>query len=287
MRTVCAHALGIGTAVLQSAHLAVVAKCRVVVLVMGVATGAAASAAEPPISDIIAAGKRLDTMMAESLEHGTMPRRTDPAVADVLSRMSDTQVLAQHRFAADDFETLTGICNVPLRAALSYTYFGVEREGAVGADPAEVASTMQRILVENSDRFGDELILLAPALVRCMTIQTALIAEHLGALPAGKLTEVGSNGLRQTKMGAEALYRGGLSTLADERLAASDRERLRKELVLAAAPFTQMLPVAARLRVLASVIQVEKSAASDSRSDLETIRHTFAEARCDGLCTID
>ncbi|MDC7807997.1 hypothetical protein PQS31_14375 [Luteimonas sp BLCC-B24] len=268
-------------------HLrAVLTKRGSVLLMLCVAASATLSASEPQLNDIVLAGERLDSMIAETLKHGTLPRRADPAVADVLGRMSDVQVLAQHPFGPADFETLVHVCHVPLSAMTRYASFGWESQSEAITDPAEMLATMQQVFLENSSRFRDELVLLAPVLVRCMTIQLSLLATRLDVLADEEWTDVRLNGLRQTKVGAEALYLGGLSTLADERLAAADRERLRKELVVAATPMSRTLPVAARLRVLASVIQVEKSADSDARRDLEIIRHTFSDARCDGLCAI-
>lgn len=265
---------------------AVLTKRGSVLLMLCVAASAAVSASEPQINDIVSAGERLDSMITETLKHGRLPRRTDPAVADVLARMSDVQVLAQHPFGAADFEILVHICHVPFSAMTRYAYFCWESHSEAITDPTKMLATMQQVFLENSNRFRHELVLLAPILVRCMTIQLSLLATHLDGLADEEWTDVRLSGLRQTKVGAEALYVGGLSTLADERLAAEDRERLRRELVVASTPMARTLPIAARLRVLASVIQVEKSVDSDARKDLEIIRHAFSDVRCEGLCAI-
>ena len=262
----------------------------IAVLLMGcAAAGLPARAADtvgaPSIDAVFAAGERFDAMVRDAAQRGDMPRRADPAVAEVLDRIADLDMLSQDRFGVDDFETVLRLCGVPARIMSSYMLFGADQRIDASSSPAEIGLQLQALGTENAARFRDEMVALVPFGVRCGGVQASLIAAFFRTLPPAERTPIRIGGVRQFQTGVMNLYLGTLTMLVDGTLDAETRGPVLRELDMAATPVAEVLPLAGRLQVSAGVMSL---VANDPGlwPQLETIQHAFTDADCGELCAL-
>lgn len=253
--------------------------------VLSMASAASAAAPSVPgLDEVMRARDDFRGLAAGSEQDAAPPRRADPAVADVLARLGDTRALTAHAYTVDDIGRLLDVCGAVTEVSVGYALSGLQQRIEADTAPAEAARRLQGLAEENSARYRDEIAALLPFLVRCATVQLPLMAGFFGTLPTEEVTPVRLGGLRQAQAGTATMYTGALAMLADAGLRQDDRARLQRELVDAAPAVSQMLPLEVRLQMLAQIVQFEKQADQALRPVLESIRQSFAEAGCEGLC---
>ena len=263
---------------------------RLVLASLALLTTAAPVAAATELQTYLAAGQTFENLKAEAAKTGDAPRLSDPRVRDTLAILSNASgTFGSAAFPFEAAAMQSGMCSVPVKAALSYLYFGYvayakEQGFSSATKPEELEQASLPLQARNAVRFQDEAYPLLEFSERCAVATLQWMTGFVEKLPPDQMTEVRRNGLRRARTGVMELVAGSMADLRYPGLREENSGPLFKSIagdlpVLAAA-----LPLEDRARLRGVVEQLGAGAPAAYQPEIAAMMKTLSGAQCEGLC---
>lgn len=190
------------------------------------------AAAETELQEYLEAGKTFESLKAEALKTGDVPRPSDPRVRDTLAILANnSRTFGSASFRFDDDAAKSDLCSVAVRATMTYGLFGLEAfVKEKGLSPTSGREAFYEATLELQGRnvvsFQDEVFPLLAFSVRCLAASLPWLAGFVEKLPSEQMTEVRREGLRKVRQGVREVVIGDIESLNHEGLREGNRRLL-------------------------------------------------------------
>jgi hypothetical protein len=241
---------------------------------------AAPALAEGEAQSYRAASERFDTLAAAA-EAAKSPELLQGGEAEQL-----VALLADGRFldASPDLPTLVEYCQRAQNAVQALALFGAKARLDPKDGPEQQGRKLEKLQVENVERFGQALAALHPFLVRCTAAEIAPMTRYIAALKPAELTLDKQQGLVQFHAGLAQMFAEILRTARDERYDAGYRLAVLKALAQGAPALAGAMPLAARKQVRPEVEAGLAAEPEEFGPAFKAVGAALDDGGCGGLC---
>ncbi len=239
-----------------------------------------------PFDEYAAASATYKRLVAEAALRNQLPRLSDPAVAEVLSVLTDhKRFLLGQDLKVADLQKLSEMCSVTANASAAYYSFGVLNLPIESGPPRKKLSAEQsKQLDTNFSIYRDEIIKLEPFIQRCSSKAVSLIQLYvLGA------TEMDRDQIRhlaqvQYQTFSRFLVIAGL--VADVSLDMQIRKRLLDIMIEVSPSVIAVLTPPHRLSLIRYLEPIGDEMQDEMRSSIEEIVEALKPDPCVGMCDL-
>lgn len=252
-----------------------------------IATFAANAWAQQPHFDVdryVTALGELEAITLDAERQRTMPRITDPHVADVLRTLFDTRILSARKYETQDLDFLLKICGKANEVNVFYVLFDAQSQIDSKDHPSDVSTKVQKLMQRNTEIFQDELSISLPFTIRCFATQMPLLTEFAESLPPEDLTETRKSGIRRVRDGIVNIYHGALTISGQHGITQANRFAMLDSMTETASVFSKQLTVNQRQLIAKAVDSALPGTTGPFHDHLLKIQKAMSTADCTGLC---
>jgi len=241
---------------------------------------AAPAWAEGEVQSYRAASERFNTLAAAAEAANSTELLHGAEVDQLVALLSDARFVD----AAPDLPTLVEYCQRAQDAVQAVALFGLKARLDAKATPEQQARVLDKVQVDNVERFAPALAALHPFLVRCTAAEIAPMTRYLGSLKPAELTLDKQQGLAQFHAGLAQLFGGVLRSARDARYDAAYRLAVLRALAQGAPALAGAMPQAARKQVRPEVDAALAATPEEFAPALKAVGAALDDGRCEGLC---
>ncbi|QEI07074.1 hypothetical protein FXN63_15425 [Pigmentiphaga aceris] len=240
------------------------------------------------LSDYLADSQTLGKKLDIAMKQGGMPRLSDPDAGPLIKRLSDhRQFLDGRTFTQAQLGDLISVCHSANQISVAYALFDLDRRIDRKSQLPEVGHQAAAVMMQNTYTFQEELALIQPFLVRCMSKQLAPLLEMVEAIsPEARARDPRMAKLRNMLDGIASNYTSLFEVMHDDRLSPAYKEAMLAALSDVADTVQAAMPVSARQQVLTEMDALDPAAKAPFAKHFDRIDVAMRKTVCEGLCAV-